>query len=68
VTINQFIKKYHYYNVKTKEECLKEIDQMEPVIDENNNIRIIYPVNFGNLGWCLILDTAYEEIKKLNII
>lgn len=68
--IDEFQKKYHDYCVVTEEECLREIEQMEPIIDRSRGLcyAAIHPVNFPGLGWCLMVDTAVATIRELGII
>lgn len=69
--VKEFLSKYHDYGVATKVECLKEIESMEPVTDERDGVFSyvnIIPVEFPTLGWCLMVDTAYQELKRLKIL
>lgn len=71
MTIDKFLSKYHNYSATSQEECLREIESMEPVIDERHGVIDsvnIIPVEFPRLGWCLMVDSAYEEIKRLGIL
>ncbi|MBI2020173.1 hypothetical protein HYS94_02020 [Candidatus Daviesbacteria bacterium] len=62
MTKDEFLKRYHVYQVSTKEEAEKEIEQMEIVKD-----CIIVPVGFEGLGWCLMLKTAADYLGELGI-
>ena len=71
MTVDEFQRKYHNYRASTKKECLQKIARMEPVYEEiENTFRYvtICPVEFPGLGWCLMIDTAVEEVKRLGIL
>ena len=59
MTGKEFLGKYHYYRVSTEVEALAEIEQME-VVDGNT----VVPVFLPPLDWCLMLGTAYQEIRR----
>lgn len=63
MTHDEFQHRYHDYKADTKEEALKEIEQMEEV--EGHEIKAVH---FPGLGWALMLDTAAQAIVDMGII
>ena len=61
--VGEFQRKYHDYIVQTKEEAVKEVEQIGTVDGHT-----IIPVHFPGIGWSLMVDTAYEEVKRLGIV
>ena len=71
MNIDEFQSKYHSYRVTTKVEALREIERLEPVIEEaatGRRLVSIIPVEFPGLGWCLMVDKAFNAIQQMDII
>ncbi len=65
--IIEFQTMYHEYCVQTQEEALKEIITLEKIIDEDGKEHKAKAVFFPGQGWCLMIDTAADELEHLGI-
>ena len=51
----EFLRRYHYYRTKSEEEARAEADKVNKEGIENDKA---VAINFGDLGWALMLESA----------
>ncbi len=61
---DEFLRRYHFYRTGSQEEAVAEaIKANEEGIDGNAAV----PIKFGELGWGLMLMTAYQTAVSMGI-
>lgn len=66
-----FLIKYHSYIVDTKEEAVKEIENMEPVTDSKGKIVFVEAVYFPSKTlkcWAIMLTESASMVREMGLI
>jgi len=61
----EFQRKYHYYKTMSEEEAKAEADKVNKEGIENDKA---VAINFGDLGWALMLESAAKFAEESGII
>jgi hypothetical protein len=65
MTKDEFQRQYHYYQTHDEKEAKAEARRVN---EEGIDNDIAVAVKLGDLGWCLMLKTAADFVREMDII
>jgi len=61
---DEFLHKYHYYQTKNMDKAVAEAEEINALgIEDDVAVAVMFP----SLGYCLMLASAAEHLKELEI-
>lgn len=67
MTEDEFQKQYHHWTTSSEIEARAEADKVNATLIVSKN-GPVFPVNFGDLGWGLMLKVPYRLLVDSNIL